>query len=407
MFLNTHRSGDGCYVFDLTEDPWNPKLMFNTGGQGDCHDSSVRTGVNVSGEIKDIWITSDGSARRDRIRDITNVDAQTTLPPPIISQTQDLPGSYVHSSNLSPGNQFLFQCDESNEHDIAVFDVRDMTAPVLISQFQYSGSITEGNARVHNGFVKGKYYFVAYYEAGLRVFDVSNPFHAHEVGKVESWRDPEGTGSFSKTIGSGYDGAWNVHVGLPSGVVLFNDMYEGTYTVRANAPYAKPEAPSVLVLRNVADDVTVIWGAVDNARGYHVERSFDNVQWTRIAEYLISTSFLDSVEPRGLNAYYKLKAFNGEGEEESQTVLSVAGEVSPTFSPTAGPPCTSLTVEILTDTYPSETTWSLVGSCNGYSKVGGPYQAQGTQYDFDDCVPFDEYTFTINDSFGKMTARCV
>ena len=120
-------------------------------------------------------------------------------------------------------------------------------------------------------------------------------------------------------------------------------------------------------------------------------------------EYLISTSFLDSVEPRGLNAYYRVKAINGEGDGLSQTVLSVAGEISPTVSPTAGPPCTPLTVQIVTDTYPGETTWSLVGSCNGYSKIGGPYQAQGTQYDFDDCVPFDEYTFTINDSYGKTT----
>ena len=93
LFLNTARSADGCYVFDLTEDPWTPNYVQYWWTQGDCHDSSVRTGVDVNGETKDLWITSDGSARRGRIRDITNVNAQTTSSPPVISQTQDLPGS--------------------------------------------------------------------------------------------------------------------------------------------------------------------------------------------------------------------------------------------------------------------------------------------------------------------------
>jgi hypothetical protein len=60
-----------------------------------------------------------------------------------------------------------------------------------------------------------------------------------------------------------------------------------------------------------------------------------------------------------------------------------------------------LTVEILTDEYPEETTWELVNANNQVIATGGPYAQQSTLYTTEVCAPNDAcYTFIIYDSFG-------
>ena len=63
-----------------------------------------------------------------------------------------------------------------------------------------------------------------------------------------------------------------------------------------------------------------------------------------------------------------------------------------------------LTVEIRTDNYPSETSWTLTNLCSGelQAKVdqGERYSEPQTLYTDDYCVPDNDYEFTIFDSFG-------
>merc|ERR1712194_77442 len=75
----------------------------------------------------------------------------------------------------------------------------------------------------------GKYLITAYYSAGLRVFDVSNPIAPKEVGKLETWRDPNMDGDYTRALTVGYDGAWNVYTFLPSGKMLITDMKGGLF----------------------------------------------------------------------------------------------------------------------------------------------------------------------------------
>ena len=46
--------------------------------------------------------------------------------------------------------------------------------------------------------ILGNYLVVAYYGAGLRVFDISNTSNIQEVGKYETFRDPNGDGIFDE-----------------------------------------------------------------------------------------------------------------------------------------------------------------------------------------------------------------
>ena len=59
-----------------------------------------------------------------------------------------------------------------------------------------------------------------------------------------------------------------------------------------------------------------------------------------------------------------------------------------------------LTVTILTDNYPGETTWSLTDASGAVVAAGGPYATAAVEEVTQVCVAPGCYTFTINDSFG-------
>lgn len=59
-----------------------------------------------------------------------------------------------------------------------------------------------------------------------------------------------------------------------------------------------------------------------------------------------------------------------------------------------------LTVIILTDNYPGETTWTVTDAAGAVVASGGPYAATGTEYVEQICVDGGCYTFTIFDSWG-------
>ena len=56
----------------------------------------------------------------------------------------------------------------------------------------------------------------------------------------------------------------------------------------------------------------------------------------QVEEHSLSTSFFDA-SVRGVNAYYKVKAYNAEGNGISPVVTSIAGSIYPTKAPTLPP----------------------------------------------------------------------
>jgi len=238
LFLNgAGGSSFGCRVFDLRENPMTPNLIATYTG-GDCHDSyGQRIGQ------RDVLFSSDGMTGSFRLLDITNIRTSTSFPK--IGQTNRVIGAYAHQNVVSDDGTKLFVFDEFNRFDIGVYDISNLSRPQLISTFQWSGEQSEGNAIVHNGAIFGNYLIVAYYKAGLRVFDISNTNNIQEVGKYETYRDPDGDGNFENNSLSGYDGAWNV-AKLQSGKILVSDTVYGTFVVTLNDGTAPTSAPVTL-----------------------------------------------------------------------------------------------------------------------------------------------------------------
>jgi len=240
LFLNGAgtKANSGCRIFDLLEDPMTPRYITTYIG-GDCHDSYGQT----IGD-RDILFSADGVYGKYRLLDITNIRSTSSSSPqssiPQIGETEYM-NVYAHQNVVSDDGTTLFVTDESNEVDIAVFDISILSNPRLISTFQWSGEQTERDAIVHNGAILGDYLLVAYYNAGLRVFDISNVTSIEEVGNYETYRNPDGkAGIFDKDINDlvtggiqNFDGAWNVAT-LQSGKILISDTISGTFVVQIN-----------------------------------------------------------------------------------------------------------------------------------------------------------------------------
>ncbi len=327
LFLNTANNAStlGCQIFDLLQDPFNPPLLPSWTGSGrDCHDSFSRSNVPGSGG-KDLLYSAEGYATRYRIVDITNVRTGGT--PTLVGESPTVSGIYAHSNWLDDDSHYLYAFEEFNVRDIGVYDVSNPASPAQVATFQYSGDAT-ANSRIHNGQVRGKYLITAYYEAGLRVFDISNPANPVEVGKYESWRDPDGDGTFNKTITGNYNGAWNVHVFLPSGNVLLSDMKSGTFIFRVD-PVASPGASSGLAATPGNGQVSLTWAAATGATGYGVHRgTASGGPYTTVKSNIVGTGYTDTGLTNGTTYYYVVTATNAEGEGASSNQASATPQAS-------------------------------------------------------------------------------
>ncbi|HLG16603.1 MAG TPA: choice-of-anchor B family protein [Blastocatellia bacterium] len=351
LFMNSANNGStlGCQIFDLLQNPFDPPLIASWSGSGhDCHDSYARANVPGSGG-KDLLYVAEGYATRYRVIDITNVRSTGTTT--LVGESAPVSGIYAHSNWPTEDSQFLYAFDEFNVRDIGVYDISNPASPTQVTTFQWSGDAT-ANSRIHNGQVRGKYLLTAYYEAGFRVFDISNPANAVEVGKYETWRDPDGDGTFNQTITGNYNGAWNVHVFLPSGNVLLSDMKSGTFILRVD-PVAVPGATSGLAATPGDEQVNLTWAATDGATGYSVHRATTSGgPYTTIKTNVVGTSFADTGLTNGTTYYYVVSGTNAEGEGAYSNEAFATPQVPtlPTTTTLSSAPNPSLTGQSVTFT---------------------------------------------------------
>jgi choice-of-anchor B domain-containing protein len=137
---------------------------------------------------------------------------------------------YAHSGWIARDGRHLFSFDELDEQvfggnsSIRVIDISDLTNPRVV------GSWTSGTPAIeHNGYVVGDLLYVAHYERGLTVLDVSSPTQPREVGFFDT---------YPAANEATFHGAWGVYPFLPSGNVLVSniDGAPGLFVLRHQAP---------------------------------------------------------------------------------------------------------------------------------------------------------------------------
>ena len=213
----------GLVVFDLNADPVNPPLVGVWNGRY-FHDVDVISYTSGPMAGKEIAY---GFAERDGVYvvDVTDKSAMTLL------ATRTYPNvRYAHYGAVSEDLKYLFvndELDELQDGDVTttttyIFDIQDPANPV------YHSSFTNGKVSIdHNLRVRGDYLYEANYRTGLRVFDITDIDHVHEVGHYDTYPSADG---------NSFDGAWGVYTDLPSGVILVSDMQSGLFVLEHRPP---------------------------------------------------------------------------------------------------------------------------------------------------------------------------
>lgn len=203
LYLN---NGFGaCRFLDLGV-PATPTEIGSYHGN-DCHDALASGNrLYVGGGYTSHW-------------DIVDITDKTA--PMVLGVTAPEKGVYGHSGALDASGNYFFGFDEFHVHDMLVYDVSNAGAPSLVTTFQIGPEIP------HNGYLRGNYLYVAWYEAGFVLVDVHDPTAPFEALRHPTWPEPPV---------SDWNGALNVDLSLPSGKVLVTDSLTGLHVLCIETP---------------------------------------------------------------------------------------------------------------------------------------------------------------------------
>lgn len=191
----------GTIIYNIGTDPLHPRPvgMWNAHY---VHDVTVRNDTMYAAEIF------------DGILDIIYLGKDRTNPRQVAEIRY--PDAGTHNADVVEQGGYVMTTDEINAtpKTLKIWDIRD---PENISKVaDYTPAAGEV---VHNVHTKGKLAYVAWYSAGTRIIDVSDPREPAQLGYYDTF---EG-------ISSGYDGNWEVYPYLPSGKILASDRQTGLW----------------------------------------------------------------------------------------------------------------------------------------------------------------------------------
>ena len=130
---------------------------------------------------------------------------------------------YNHSSDLSPDHQILYMCDEVPDGmPFSIVDVSDISNPTVLSTMSTNPGCTP-----HNPYVEGDLLYMAAYQDGLYVYDISVPSSPVQIGYFDT-HPQNPTGTYPSPA---YQGCWAAYTKLPSGNILASDMQLGLFVL--------------------------------------------------------------------------------------------------------------------------------------------------------------------------------
>ena len=296
---------NGMIVYSLAN-PAQPSLLASVsltgnGGGGYSHDVYVRN---------DTAYCFQGTTRGLRVYDFST----PTTPQFLGSLTGYSNSGYNHSGWLTEDSQYLIFCDETAGREVMVADVRDLTDITAPSSGYFHANLDNDpmlNNIAHNVFVKGDYAYVAYYNEGIQVFDVSDPMNAVLEGYYDTWP--------SSSAGN-FDGVWGVYPFFDSGTVIGSDTQTGLYVIRVNS--ILPVELTYFTAEKTGKVAKLTWETAfeRNNDVFEIQRSTDGEDFTTIMTEKGSGTTNDAVtysitdeNPVAGSNYYRLKQIDFDG----------------------------------------------------------------------------------------------
>ena len=134
------------------------------------------------------WGNSSNRGRTE-IYDVSNIGTQPlTLLGFIEDQTSITAGNSMHSAWPSEDGNYLYSCRETSNGsgDVRVYDISNPATPLLVNSLTMN-ALGLNAVTPHNPVVSGNYLYVAWYQAGIQVFDISSPANPVRVGQYDTF----------------------------------------------------------------------------------------------------------------------------------------------------------------------------------------------------------------------------
>ncbi len=161
------------------------------------------------------------------IYDVSNIGSSApTLLGTVASQSKS------HSSWVSADGNTLVSAREINNGDVRIFDVSNPASPVLAATLN-SNLLGIDAISPHNPVIVGDLLFTSWYQAGVQVHDISDPYNPVYRGAFDTFAGGN-TGAF--------DGNWGVYPFLGLDKILLSDLDGGLFIVDASAVVPAPPA---------------------------------------------------------------------------------------------------------------------------------------------------------------------
>lgn len=199
------QANGGTIIFDLEPDPTHPRRVGEVKPYY-FHDAFMRNdtlvGAAVYGQGCDIW----------DVRDKAN---------PVRLANFNYPYSGTHNAEMTTDGGYIGTSDEINftGKTLKIWDIHDLSNITKVAEF------TPNLADIiHNVHFIGRYAYIAWYTAGMRIVDMIDPLHPREVGFYDTYSG--GSGS--------YDGVWEVYGWFKSGKVIASDRNSGLWVAKFN-----------------------------------------------------------------------------------------------------------------------------------------------------------------------------
>ena len=397
--VGTNTASGGLHIVDISN-PLNPTILGTFSQDGYTHDAQVVTyiGPDAQYQGKEIAFACNENT-------ITIVDVDDPTDATLIS-TEGYSGSaYTHQGWLTEDHKYFVVGDELDEQNSGVntrtyfFNVEDLNNPFLAGTYTATTSAID-----HNLYIKDGVAYQSNYRAGLRLLDVSNAPNAAEIGFFDLYPSSDA---------AQFNGTWSNYPYFASGIVAVSHIEEGLFLLKPN--FFTVSSAADLVCYNETVTINVVNGAASPSSTYSVSGlpagASANVDNTSDGAVITLSGF-----PQGAVTDYNVTVSDNTGQSGSLSftvydcdneVLGCTDSSAQNFNPaatlddgTCTYPCSDVTVTILTDNYPAETTWTVTDGSGTTVMSGGPYSTSGTTYTETACLEVGCYTLNMFDSFG-------
>lgn len=401
--VGTGTANGGLHIVDIN-DPLNPTIVGLVSEEGYTHDAHV---VNYAGPDPDHQGKEIAFACNEvkvSIIDVTDPTDAIVLSNTLSEGNYN--AGYTHQGWLTEDHRFFVLGDELDEYYGTVngtttyfWNVEDLDNPFLA--FTYTSSLP---AIDHNLYIKDGIAYQSNYRAGLRMMDVSDLANgnASEIAYFDV---------YPSSNSAAFNGSWSNYPFFASGVVAVSHIEQGLFLLRPSIFTAS--TPAELVCFNESVEVTLTSQSTAgnlSVLGLPAGVSVD-IQPTSTGAVVVLSEF-----PQGPFTTYDVTLTDNQGNsaEVSFSVFDCINEPpgctdpsalnfdpnAVTFDDSCLYPCVAVTVTIVTDNYPGETTWTVTDEAGNVVMSGGPYAGVGSEFVSEACLDVGCYNLQVFDSFG-------